>query len=60
MSLDRSPAVYPLCGIAPPGRWRAPEEKRSGNFSHGGRTKDANDASRFVNELVRLIRGTDW
>jgi len=37
----------------------APEGKRNGNFRHGGRTKDANDASRYVNELVRLVRGTD-
>jgi len=40
------------------GRWRA-GRKRNGNFRHGGRAKDANDASRYVNELVRLVRGTD-
>jgi len=40
-------------------RGGAPEGKRNGNFRHGGRTKDANDASRYVNELVRLVRGTD-
>jgi hypothetical protein len=33
----------------------APEGKRNGNFRHGGRAKDANDASRYVNELVSLV-----
>ncbi len=37
----------------------APEGKRNGNFRHGGRTKDATDASRYVNQLARLVRGTD-
>jgi hypothetical protein len=56
----RSPAVngYQVCGMHGAGGG-APEGKRNGNFRHGGRTKDANDASRYVNELVRLVRGTD-
>src|SRR6266849_1687346 len=57
----RSPAVngYQVCGMHGAGGG-APEGKRNGNFRHGGRTKDANDASRYVNELVRLVRGTDY
>lgn len=55
-----SPAVncYQVWGMRGAGGG-APEGKRNGNFRHGGRTKDANDASRYVNELVRLVRGTD-
>jgi hypothetical protein len=41
------------------GRRRCAEGKRNGNFRHGGRTKDATDASRYVNQLARLVRGTD-
>jgi hypothetical protein len=37
----------------------APEGKRNGNFRHGGRTKGATDASRYINELARLVRSTD-
>jgi hypothetical protein len=38
-------------------RGGAPEGKRNGNFRHGGRTKDATDASRYINELARFMRG---
>jgi hypothetical protein len=34
----------------------APEGKSNGNFRHGGRTKEAISASRYVNELARLLR----
>jgi hypothetical protein len=37
----------------------APKGKRNGNFRHGGRTKDATYASRYVNALARLVRDTD-
>jgi hypothetical protein len=37
-------------------RGGAPEGKRNGNFRHGGRTKDATNTSRCVNELARLLR----
>ena len=37
----------------------APEGKRNGNFRHSGRTKEATDASRYVNELARLVRDID-
>jgi hypothetical protein len=37
----------------------APKGKRNGNFRHGGRTKEAADASRYINELARLARVTD-
>jgi hypothetical protein len=37
----------------------APEGKRNGNFRHGGRTKEATDAARYINELARLVRGLD-
>jgi hypothetical protein len=40
-------------------RGGAPEGKRNGNFRHGGRTKDAADASRYINELARLVRSGD-
>jgi hypothetical protein len=34
----------------------APEGKRNGNFRHGGRTKEATDASHYIKELARLVR----
>jgi hypothetical protein len=34
----------------------APEGRQNGNFRHGGRTKEAAGASRYVNELARLLR----
>jgi hypothetical protein len=37
----------------------APEGKRNGNFRHGGRTKEASSASRYINELARLLRDAD-
>jgi hypothetical protein len=37
-------------------RGGAPEGKRNGNFRHGGRTKEATNASRYINELARLLR----
>jgi hypothetical protein len=37
----------------------APEGKRNGNFRHGGRTKEAINASRYVNALARLLRDAD-
>jgi hypothetical protein len=37
----------------------APEGKSNGNFRHGGRTKEAISASRYVNALARLIRDND-
>jgi hypothetical protein len=40
-------------------RCGAPKGRRKGNFRHGGRAKDAADASRYINELARLGRGTD-
>jgi hypothetical protein len=38
-------------------RGGAPEGKGNGNFRHGGRTKEAISASRYVNALARLARG---
>jgi hypothetical protein len=37
----------------------APEGKRNGNFRHGGRTKEATRASRYINRLARLLRDSD-
>jgi hypothetical protein len=56
----RSPAVkgYRVCRMHG-ARGGAPEGKRNGNFRHGGRTKEAADASRFINELTRLVRSRD-
>jgi len=34
----------------------APEGKRNGNFRHGGRTKEAIAASRYVNDLARILK----
>jgi len=34
----------------------APTGKLNGNFQHGGRTKEAVEASRYVNSLARLVR----
>ena len=33
--------------------------KGSANFRHGGRTKEAIRASRYINELARLLREFD-
>ena len=53
----RSPAVqgYRVCRMHG-ARGGAPAGKKNGNFRHGGRTKDATNASRYVNELARLLR----
>jgi hypothetical protein len=40
-------------------RGGAPKGKKNGNFRHGGRTKEATSASRYINELVRLLRSGD-
>jgi hypothetical protein len=37
----------------------APKGKKNGNFRHGGRTKEATSASRYINELARLLRSGD-
>jgi hypothetical protein len=37
----------------------APEGKRNGNFKHGRRTKEVTEASRYLRELLRLVRGLD-
>jgi hypothetical protein len=54
----RSPAVngYRVCRMHGAGGG-APEGKRNGNFRHGGRTKKAIAASRYINSLARLARG---
>jgi hypothetical protein len=56
----RAPAVrgYRVCRMHGAGGG-APEGKRNGNFRHGGRTKEAISASRYVNALARLIRDND-
>ena len=53
----RSPAVkgYRVCRMHG-ARGGAPEGKRNGNFRHGGRTKEAIGASRYINALARLLR----
>ena len=53
----QSPAVkgYRVCRMHGAGGG-APEGKRNGNFRHGGRTKEANSASRYINELARFLR----
>jgi len=40
-------------------RGGAPKGKKNGNFRHGGRTKEATSASRYINELARLLRSGD-
>jgi hypothetical protein len=40
-------------------RGGAPEGKRNGNFQHGGRTREAVKASRYINRLARLLRAAD-
>jgi len=56
----RSPAVngYRVCRMHG-ARGGAPEGKRNGNFRHGGRTKEAISASRYVAALARLIRDNE-
>jgi hypothetical protein len=58
--LCRSPAVkgHRVCRMHG-ARGGAPEGKRNGNFRHGGRTKEATAASRYMRELIRLVRGLD-
>jgi len=40
-------------------RGGAPEGKRNGHFRHGRRTKEVTEASRFISQLARLVRGLD-
>lgn len=40
-------------------RGGAPKEKAYGQFRHGGRTKEAAQASRYINGLARLIRSSE-
>jgi len=40
-------------------RGGAPRGKKNGNFLHGGRTKEATSARRYINELARLLRSGD-
>jgi hypothetical protein len=56
----RSPAVggYRVCRMHGAGGG-APEGKRNGNFRHGRRTKEVTEASRYMRELLRLVRGLD-
>src|SRR6059058_5144085 len=56
----RSPAVkgYRVCRMHG-ARGGAPAGKRNGNFRHGGRTKEAISASRYINALARLLRDAD-
>jgi len=56
----RSPAVrgYRVCRMHG-AHGGAPEGKRNGNFRHGGRTKETIEASRYMRELLRLVRGLD-
>ena len=35
----------------------APKGKQNGNFRHGGRTKEAIDAARYMRDLIRIVRG---
>ncbi len=35
----------------------APTGKLNGNYRHGRRTKEVTEASRYVRELIRLVRG---
>jgi hypothetical protein len=55
MQINGSAVLIELYGA----RVGAPKGKRNSNFRHGGRTKDAADASRYINELARLVPGTD-
>lgn len=56
----RSPAVkgYRVCRMHG-ARGGAPKGKQNGNFRHGGRTKEVTEASRFISQLARLVRGLD-
>jgi hypothetical protein len=56
----RSPAVggFRVCRMHGAGGG-APEGKLNGNFRHGGRTNKAVAASRYMRELLRLVRGLD-
>jgi hypothetical protein len=37
----------------------APKGKQNGNFRHGGRTNEAVATSRYMRDLLRLVRGLD-
>ncbi|MBR1280444.1 hypothetical protein JQ597_00060 [Bradyrhizobium sp. AUGA SZCCT0177] len=52
----RSPAVtgHRICRMHGAGGG-ASKGKLNGNFRHGGRTKEATDASRYVNQLGRVV-----
>ena len=56
----RSPAVkgHRVCRMHGAGGG-APEGKQNGNFRHGGRTKETAAASRYMQELLHLVRGLD-
>ena len=56
----RSPAVtgYRVCRMHGAGGG-APEGKMNGNFRHGRRTKEVTEASRYMRELLRVVRGLD-
>jgi hypothetical protein len=56
----RSPAVngFRVCRMHG-ARGGAPEGKGNGNFRHGRRTKEVTEASRFISQLARLVRGLD-
>jgi hypothetical protein len=56
----RAPAVrgYRVCRMHG-ARGGAPKGKKNGKFRHGGRTKEATSASRYINELARLLRSGD-
>jgi hypothetical protein len=56
----KAPAVkgYRVCRMHG-ARGGAPKGKQNGNFRHGGRTKEATNASRYMRELLRLVRGLD-
>lgn len=56
----RSPAVggYRVCRMHGAGGG-APKGTQNGNFRHGGRTKEAIAASRYVNQLARIVREED-
>ena len=56
----QAPAVggYRVCRMHGAGGG-APEGKQNGNFRHGGRTNEAVAVSRYMRELLRLVRGLD-
>ena len=55
----RAPAVRGWCVCRMHGaRGGAPRGAAHGNYRHGGRTKEAVEARKMVNALVRLVRET--